>query len=158
MDLSCLVQILNKCHGLTAPISGGRSTMVMVPVFRPGTLGGTPAVAVTQVRSGIDWDNGKVFLETAEPLTTLTPEDVNAIRDSARKGQSWHAYQAHKAQAERITALEQALSGLIAAGTALAPDASPQGQAFSEALKSAQSLPIKNRPDSPSRKFEKNED
>ncbi len=51
-----------------------------------------------------------MLIYPAQPLTTLTPEQVADITTSVRKGQSWHAYEAykkHKAQLENA-ALEHA--------------------------------------------------
>ncbi|WP_437439616.1 hypothetical protein [Klebsiella pneumoniae] len=44
-----------------------------------------------------------MLIYPAQPLTTLTPEQVADITASVRKGQSWHAFEAykkHKAQLE----------------------------------------------------------
>ena len=92
-----------------------REWKLVVKVFNPGTVGGTPCVAVRCLGVGFDWDNGKVMIETDLPLTTLTPEDVVAIHKSAKKGQSWHAYQSYKKQADRIKTLETELAQLKAA-------------------------------------------
>ena len=94
--------------------SKGRHLNICIPVFRPGSIGGTPCVMVQGVRLGFDWDHGKVMLITEEQLTTLSPEDVAAIRDSARKGQSWHAYQTYKAMQEKLDAAEARAEGLRA--------------------------------------------
>lgn len=91
-----------------------RDWNVVVKVFNPGTVGGTPCVGVNRLHIGFDWDNGKVMLETDVPLTTLTPEDVAAIHKSAKDGQSWHAFQSYKKQAERIKALEAEIASLKA--------------------------------------------
>lgn len=88
---------------------------LFVKVFNPGTVGGTPCVAVTQLNFGIDWDNGKVILETEVPLTKLSGEDVADIHKSAKDGQSWHAFQSYKKQAARIKELETELNQLRAA-------------------------------------------
>lgn len=85
---------------------------LMVAVHRPGSLGGTPAVAVTALHAGFDWDAGKVILEVAPTVTTLTVEEITAITTSVQKGQSWHAYQSFKRQASRITELERELEQL----------------------------------------------
>lgn len=71
---------------------------VVIKIERPGSIGGTPCVAVTSLNVGFDWDNGKLILVPQHPLTMLTAEDVAAIRESVSKGQSWHAYEAHKKQ------------------------------------------------------------
>lgn len=92
-----------------------REWTLVVKVFNPGSVGGTPCVAVKRMDVGFDWDNGKVMIETDLPLTTLTPEDVAAIHKSAKDGQSWHAFQAYKKQAERIKTLEAELAQLKAA-------------------------------------------
>lgn len=94
---------------------GGRNWKLFVKVLNPGAIGGTPCVAVTQLNFGIDWDNGKVLIETDSPLTVLSPEDVEAVRESVKRGQSWHAYQAYKRQADRIKALEAEVAALKAA-------------------------------------------
>ena len=41
----------------------------------------------------------------AQPLTTLTPEQITDITDSVRKGQSWHAYQEYKKHKEQLEKL-----------------------------------------------------
>ncbi|ENY7211372.1 hypothetical protein ACFZKT_005715, partial [Escherichia coli] len=48
---------------------------------------------------------GKVLIFPAQPLTTLTPEQVADITDSVRKGQSWHAYQEYKKHKEQLEKL-----------------------------------------------------
>jgi len=89
-----------------------REWKLVVKVFNPGTMGGTPCVAVKGLNVGFDWDNGKVMIETDLPLTTLTSEDVAVIHKSAKEGQSWHAFQSYKKQAERIKSLEAELAYL----------------------------------------------
>lgn len=87
-----------------------REHTVGIEVYRPGSIGGTPSVAVSAVYKGFDWDNGRVIICPEVPLTELTPEQVADITASVRKGQSWHAYEAykkHKAQLENA-ALEHA--------------------------------------------------
>lgn len=71
---------------------------VVIQVLRPGSMGGTPCVSVASLNVGFDWDNGKLMLVPEHPLTQLTAEDVAAIRESVSRGQSWHAYEAHKKQ------------------------------------------------------------
>ena len=93
----------------------GREWKLFVKVFNPGSIGGTPCVAVKRIDVGFDWDNGKVLIETDVPLTQLSPEDVAAIHKSAKGGQSWHAFQAYKKQADRIKVLEDQVAALKAA-------------------------------------------
>lgn len=96
---------------------------VKVVIYRPGSVGGLPAVPVRNAGFGIDWDARTFQIFTTEQITTLTPEDVEMIRKDAVKGQSWHAYQAYKKQFERIKALEAELAALRA--TLVAPTPSP---------------------------------
>lgn len=85
-----------------------------IVVQSQGSVGGTPSVAVSNVQAGFDWDSGKLLIYPEQVLTALTPEDIAAIRESVSRGQSWHAYQQYKKQAERIKALEQELAALRA--------------------------------------------
>lgn len=87
---------------------------LFVRTLKPGTVGGTPCVEVKQMDVGIDWDKGKVIIDVEMPLTTLSPEDVAAIRESVKKGQSWHAYQSHIKHTEKIKALEAEVKRLTA--------------------------------------------
>ncbi|WP_244576786.1 ead/Ea22-like family protein [Escherichia coli] len=57
------------------------------------------------MHAGFDWDSGKVLIFPAQPLTTLTPEQITDITDSVRKGQSWHAYQEYKKHKEQLEKL-----------------------------------------------------
>jgi hypothetical protein len=90
----------------------GRELKLFVKVFQPGSIGGTPCVEVTGMQPGFDWDAGRIILETGVQLTTLSQEDVAAIHKSAREGQSWHAYQQYKKQADRIKILEAEIESL----------------------------------------------
>lgn len=87
---------------------------LQIVVNNPGTVGGTPCVAVVNLAHGFDWDNHKVLLYPEQPLTTLTPEQVADISASVRKGQSWHAYQSYKKQQEKIDALTREVEQLRA--------------------------------------------
>ena len=80
-----------------------------VVVISPGSLGGTPCVPIINMHAGFDWDNGKVLLQPETPLTRLTTEDVAAIHESAKKGQSWHAFKSYEKQANQIKNLQAAL-------------------------------------------------
>lgn len=94
--------------------SHGRQLKLCIPVFRPGALGGTPCVDVIDINAGFDWDARKVMLTGETQLTTLSPEEVADIRTSVSKGQSWHAYQAHKAMKEKLDAAEARADALQA--------------------------------------------
>lgn len=91
-------------------------TTLHVEVFRPNAIGGTPRVAVVGMQAGFDWDRGAMLLEPAQPLTTLTPDQVADIQASVRQGQSWHAYQAQKKLRERIAELEAKVAALKQGG------------------------------------------
>ena len=95
-------------------LRGGDPDLV-VTVQSEGGLGGTPAVAVTGIHAGFDWDAGRVLISTASALTGLSAEDVEAIHTSVRRGSSWHAYQWNKQLRERIAELERQLSEVAAA-------------------------------------------
>ncbi|HGD7510963.1 TPA: hypothetical protein ACI692_002638 [Escherichia coli] len=78
---------------------------VTIVVHSPGSIGSTPSVEVQSIHAGFDWDSGKVLIFPAQPLTTLTPEQITDITDSVRKGQSWHAYQEYKKHKEQLEKL-----------------------------------------------------
>lgn len=77
-----------------------------VVVYSPGTIGATPNVEIVGMQAGIDWDSKMMLLKPARQLTALTAEQIDAIMVSARKGQSWHAYEAQKQLRERARELE----------------------------------------------------
>lgn len=85
---------------------------LVVMVHQPGTVGGTPCVAVDRIYAGFDWDANCILLSTSKPLSALSPEDLAAINKSAKDGQSWHAYQQQKKLLERIRSLECELAGI----------------------------------------------
>lgn len=85
---------------------------VRIVVHNPGKVGPRSSVPLQAAGYGMDWESGTFELVPATPLTRLTPEDVTAIRASVSKGQSWHAYQAHKALRERIALLEAEIAVL----------------------------------------------
>lgn len=102
---------------------------VTIVVYSPGSIGSTPSVEVQSIHAGFDWDSGKVLIFPAQPLTTLTPEQITDITDSVRKGQSWHAYQEykkHKEQLEKLSieldAAKQRIAELEGNFTALAAE------------------------------------
>ncbi|SSG52305.1 Uncharacterised protein [Klebsiella pneumoniae] len=85
------------------PTTQRRDPEVTIVVHSPGSIGPSPSVEVEAIQAGFDWDAGQVMIYPAQPLTTLTPEQVADITTSVRKGQSWHAFEAykkHKAQLE----------------------------------------------------------
>ena len=104
------IQILTRAKNYRA-----EPMTLRVVVHNPGTIGTTPNVAIIGMQAGIDWDNGLVLLKPARQLTALTQEQVDAIMVSARKGQSWHAYEAQKRLRERVRELEAERDGFRAA-------------------------------------------
>lgn len=85
------------------PTTQRRDPEITIVVHSPGSIGPSPSVEVEAIHAGFDWDAGQVMIYPAQPLTTLTPEQVADITASVRKGQSWHAFEAykkHKAQLE----------------------------------------------------------
>jgi hypothetical protein len=83
-----------------------------VRVLSPGAIGGSPCVSVTSMHLGIDWNDGRVLIDTDKPLTILSPEDVAAIHKSAKDGQSWHAYQQYKKQGDTIQSQQATIEQL----------------------------------------------
>lgn len=108
MELKAAIEHLSRV-GIHQP---HRDWTLFVKVFNPGSIGGTPCVAVRNITAGFDWDNGKLLIETDMPLTLLSPDDVAAIHKSSKAGQSWHAFQSYKKQADRIKALEAEVAQL----------------------------------------------
>ena len=99
---------LDLCNFLNRR-SSSKSTndKIFVKVFNPNAIGGTPTVEIESVSNGIDWDNGKIIFYPKEPLTKLTPEQVEAITESLRNSQGWFASNDRKKLTDRIAVLEQ---------------------------------------------------
>ncbi len=100
MKFSKFSELVNRI--LSNNHSHRRDMDVTIVVHSPGSIGSTPSVAVQSIHAGFDWDSGKVLIFPAQPLTTLTPEQITDITDSVRKGQSWHAYQEYKKHKEQL--------------------------------------------------------
>ncbi|MFG9350123.1 hypothetical protein ACEP28_32370 [Pseudomonas aeruginosa] len=99
------LQILNttcECMPRRAP-----QMRLAVKIYSPGAIGGTPHAEVTHITGGIDFDSNLMLITPNMPLTALSPDDVVAIRESVRKGQSWHSYQAYKAMDGKLKELQQ---------------------------------------------------
>lgn len=103
MKFSKFSELVNRI--LSNNHSHRRDMDVTIVVHSPGSIGSTPSVEVQSIHAGFDWDSGKVLICPAQPLTTLTPEQVADITDSVRKGQSWHAYQEYKKHKEQLEKL-----------------------------------------------------
>ncbi|EOC4202033.1 hypothetical protein ACI3UY_002567 [Escherichia coli] len=103
MKFSKFSELVNRI--LSNNHSHRRDMDVTIVVHSPGRIGSTPSVEVQSIHAGFDWDSGKVLIFPAQPLTTLTPEQITDITDSVRKGQSWHAYQEYKKHKEQLEKL-----------------------------------------------------
>lgn len=103
MKFSKFSELVNRI--LSNNHSHRRDMDVTIVIHSPGSIGSTPSVEVQSIHAGFDWDSGKVLIFPAQPLTTLTPEQITNITDSVRKGQSWHAYQEYKKHKEQLEKL-----------------------------------------------------
>ncbi|EDA8520890.1 hypothetical protein A4K68_22165 [Salmonella enterica subsp. enterica serovar Rissen] len=103
MKCSKFSELVNRI--LSNNHSHRRDMDVTIVVHSPGRIGSTPSVEVQSIQVGFDWDAGQVMIFPAQPLTTLTPEQITDITDSVRKGQSWHAYQEYKKHKEQLEKL-----------------------------------------------------
>ncbi|MBA1686311.1 DUF551 domain-containing protein [Escherichia coli] len=103
MKFSKFSELVNRI--LSNNHSHRRDMDVTIVIHSPGSIGSTPSVEVQSIHAGFDWDSGKVLIFPAQPLTTLTPEQITDITDSVRKGQSWHAYQEYKKHKEQLEKL-----------------------------------------------------
>lgn len=112
MELDKALAILT--HPSIAVENSRRPKMLVVQVLRPGSIGGTPCVDVESISAGIDWDSRRLIIKPEKPLTALSPEEVDAIKQSAAAGQSWHAYQTHLAHKAQITGLQAFAKEMLA--------------------------------------------
>lgn len=103
MKFSKFSELVNRI--LSDNHSHRRDMDVTIVVHSPGRIGSTPSVEVQSIQVGFDWDAGQVMIFPAQPLTTLTPEQITDITDSVRKGQSWHAYREYKKHKEQLEKL-----------------------------------------------------
>ncbi|HHF9175273.1 TPA: DUF551 domain-containing protein [Escherichia coli] len=103
MKFSKFSELVNRI--LSNNHSHRRDMDVTIVIHSPGSIGSTPSVEVQSIHAGFDWDSGKVLIFPAQPLTTLTPEQITDITDSVRKGQSWRAYQEYKKHKEQLEKL-----------------------------------------------------
>ncbi|EPR1415846.1 TPA: hypothetical protein ACTYIV_001472 [Citrobacter koseri] len=100
------------------PLTQRRDPEITIIVHSPGSIGATPSVEVESIQAGFDWDAGQALIYPAQPLTTLTPEQVADITSSVRKGQSWHAYEAYKKHKAEVDALKAQIAELESFRTA----------------------------------------
>lgn len=91
------------------PTLGGRvrKLKLKIPIFSPGSLGGTPSLDIHDLSLGFDHDQGRLFFCTEQQLSALSREEISAIQKSVSMGQSYHAYQQYKAmRAEHATLVD----------------------------------------------------
>lgn len=116
MKLDVLIERLVRIKQL----AGNKEHTVGVETESSYTIGGRKTVAIKSVSAGFDWESGKVLLAPQSTLTDLSPEEVSAIVESKKNGQSWHSYQQHKKHEELKCKLEKRIldleSVLAAAG------------------------------------------
>lgn len=102
-----------------------RDPELTIKIHRPGSLGPTPSVEIDveidDIYAGFDWDVGQVILFSKQQLTELDPQQLCPIEESVRKGQSWHAYQAHKKHRDELKAMEDQRDTLLAVLERIAP-------------------------------------
>ncbi|EAB4417338.1 hypothetical protein D7B12_18070 [Salmonella enterica] len=80
-----------------AQTRSARLDRVVIPVERPqASIGATPSVAVASVAAGFDWDSGTLFIYPQQPLTALSPDELEEIRQCRKEGQSWAVYKARE--------------------------------------------------------------
>lgn len=116
MELDKALEILT--HPSVTTENSRRPTKLVIQVLQPGSIGGTPCVDVEAISAGFDWDKGKLIIRPDKPLTSLSPDEVEAIKKSAAAGQSWHAYQTHLAHNAQIAGLQAFAKEMIAAALA----------------------------------------
>ncbi|EEK4465146.1 hypothetical protein GNM83_20175 [Salmonella enterica] len=117
-----------------------RVERICVPVeLAHATIGARPSVAMVDFSIGFDWDSGTLFLHPERPLTTLSPAELEEIKQCRADGQSWAVYKAFERwQLERDELVDTILklrSALLTTGMStaelellagLAPQARPK--------------------------------
>lgn len=84
-----LRDVLSRC--------GDNVVRFCIPAELPhATIGPAPSVRVVQAAMGFDWDQGTMFLYPEQPLTTLTPDDLEEVKRLRREGQSWAMHKAYE--------------------------------------------------------------
>jgi hypothetical protein len=65
---------------------------VVIPVYRVGAVGGTPSVNIKIVRSGIDWDSGRIFIEPENRLREIDRDEIKTMQDKYEE-LGWKQYE-----------------------------------------------------------------
>lgn len=60
------------------------------------TIGASPCVPVVSATMGMDWDQGTLFIHPQSPVTLLTPEDLENMKQARKEGQSWAMHKAYE--------------------------------------------------------------
>jgi hypothetical protein len=114
-DALAIIERAQKVHP-------GQEWRLTVAINNPGGLSAHQTVEVEAMYSGFDWTAGQIIVRPTQPVSMLTPEQVAAVVESVRKGNSWHAYQRDRKSHARIKELEEELRGLRASLAARAPE------------------------------------
>lgn len=84
-----------------------------VAIRNVGGLSAHQTVDVESMAAGFDWTARQIIVQPARPLSLLSPEELVAVAQSVRMGQSWHASQRERAQHERVRKLATAIRTAI---------------------------------------------
>lgn len=57
------------------------SYKIVIPVYRVGSVGGTPSVDVKNISIGFDWDNGKIFVNPESRLREIDRDEIKSLQD-----------------------------------------------------------------------------
>jgi hypothetical protein len=96
--------------------SMNRDYRFTIRISNPGGLTAHQTIDASGMYFGFDWENGQMVIEPSIPLTTLTPEQLVQLGESARKGQSWHAYEVDKKHRALVKELRARIAELEATG------------------------------------------
>lgn len=96
---------------------------ITIRIQNPGGLTAHQTVDAVRAGFGIDWEARQLVVMPRQMLTTLTPEQLEELAASARAGQSWHAYQAHKKHEAEKAAMQSRINALLEEVEALRKDA-----------------------------------
>lgn len=109
------LQVAESLNTIIANATGRCERLTFeVLVNQPGSMGGSPAVGIVSLDLGFDWNAGRILLRPAQELSVLSQEDIAAIRESVKKGSSWHAYQQYQQQEAEKDALREEIAQLQA--------------------------------------------
>jgi len=86
----------------------GRGDLKLMVPFNPGfaTLGPSPATPIVNFSSGFDWDNGRLFLNTVQPLGPAG-EELIQLREQLHRAHEALALVQTLAKDKRLNAEEK---------------------------------------------------